>query len=617
MCSNPLFLVIYGIAWFHLYSLCQYGRVRKNLPVLVVCAVLFMGYLIYGAVSYHKYRKNSPVKQYLGIQACEDRFVLNGSAGEEFCLSMEEIRCVQVRKNRIFFFLKGWRYVQVDVSWTEVSQKDSSRQDLLKAEKENLDFVHLKLSSLPFFRKYFWRYFVCAALLLVTLAGAAGVCNSAIPYRGKLSWCLWELRDKRSVKLQEEHQNLFETGLEGVLADIRTKVDMPEKLCLSNSFNLHFLPDGTIDTLDTMLYGFDEKGNFTNSYLITYNRKHSNKMEIWLNDSAKGAYLPEKDFGVLRDALSAIDLEQAVSEWDEGVYGILYYGIRQWNLSDGGLLFVNESGETWEPYGMESPITGFSISVFCPDDSSIQPKRYLYRADGQMPLVQRPDGKEVTGNPSFCPAALDFEEIGSVETETKIYYLENQEPVYEYILNRFFLEASEPGAEKVNRTLSELYEKYRADYQMRGRSAETAASADELGMQAPFDHLYFEGIYYNGEDYCSLLMREINYFGGAHPYVTLHGYTFEKETGEIVDIENVTNMSEEEIIENINNAFIQAEGVSKVHDTYVGEMWLNDSKEAYPQCGFFLTNDGIVVYFGRNYLGNVTLGSPMYLLEQP
>ena len=46
-------------------------------------------------------------------------------------------------------------------------------------------------------------------------------------------------------------------------------MDLPEKLCLVNSFNLHFRADGTVETLYTFVKGFDENGNFVDSYLIS------------------------------------------------------------------------------------------------------------------------------------------------------------------------------------------------------------------------------------------------------------------------------------------------------------------------------------------------------------
>ena len=75
----------------------------------------------------------------------------------------------------------------------------------------------------------------------MTFLGAAGTAWSAVPFNGKLSWVINELQSSRRVRLV--HNNIYEDGLDGLLEDIRGKVDLPEKLCLVNSFNLHFRAD--------------------------------------------------------------------------------------------------------------------------------------------------------------------------------------------------------------------------------------------------------------------------------------------------------------------------------------------------------------------------------------
>lgn len=83
--------------------------------------------------------------------------------------------------------------------------------------------------------------------------------KSAMPWQGKLGIYLHMWKDKRTVTMV--HDNVYVDGIEGVFHDIRTEIDLPEMLCLSTSFNMHFAPDGTILSLDTMLYGFDGKGD--------------------------------------------------------------------------------------------------------------------------------------------------------------------------------------------------------------------------------------------------------------------------------------------------------------------------------------------------------------------
>ena len=46
MLSNPIFIAIYGIFFYELYTLCKYGRIRKNIIVLLGCMIFFLAYLV-------------------------------------------------------------------------------------------------------------------------------------------------------------------------------------------------------------------------------------------------------------------------------------------------------------------------------------------------------------------------------------------------------------------------------------------------------------------------------------------------------------------------------------------------------------------------------------------
>lgn len=43
---HPVFLAVYGIAWYHLRALCRYGGRRSHLPVLAVCSLFFLVWMI-------------------------------------------------------------------------------------------------------------------------------------------------------------------------------------------------------------------------------------------------------------------------------------------------------------------------------------------------------------------------------------------------------------------------------------------------------------------------------------------------------------------------------------------------------------------------------------------
>ena len=176
------------------------------------------------------------------------------------------------------------------------------------------------------------------------------------------------------------HNNIYEDGLDGILEDIRGKVDLPEKLCLVNSFNLHFRADGTVETLYTFVKGFDENGNFVDSYLISYDAADSDKITIWLGGAADMEFDQEKDLEPLLEAMRVLPLKETVENWQEDIYGILYYGERSWGYSTEGIRYLEPDGSVSYPGAYASAeIKGFSVSVFCPENEAVTPVRYLYR----------------------------------------------------------------------------------------------------------------------------------------------------------------------------------------------------------------------------------------------
>lgn len=293
MISNPVFLIIYAVFWFHLYSLCRFGRMAKNIPVLLLCTACFVLYVILYLIWVHQHKKH-----------------------------------------------KAW--------------------------------------EIPAVCRKIWKWPVLLALIVCTVAGAYKVVWSGIPYNGKLAWFLEDLQNKRTVVLQEEHRNVYRNGVEGFFEDVDRKVGLPEKLCLATSFNMHFLKDGTIDTVDTMLLGFDEKGNCVGSYLITYNQSKSHKITIYLNDAAGKQWDEKKDIRPLIEAVSCIDLKETVKAWDQNEYGVLYYGLREWNDTAENLMWLNGAKETWKLQGTGRMVSAYSVSVFCPLKEEQAPIRFLY-----------------------------------------------------------------------------------------------------------------------------------------------------------------------------------------------------------------------------------------------
>lgn len=362
----PLFLVVYVTAWGAFVRLCLYGGVRRNLPLLALCMAFFAVYLIVYLVELCMYGKRSLKRIFSQFEIEENRIAAEWEEDDrkqQAVFELRDVRWYRKKKEHIFLFLKGHRFV-----WLDTEQISEQKRE----------FLEMKLTQRGILATHFWRIPIALILAGVTFLGAAGTAWSAVPFNGKLSWVINELQSSRRVRLV--HNNIYEDGLDGLLEDIRGKVDLPEKLCLVNSFNLHFRADGTVETLYTFVKGFDENGNFVDSYLISYDAADSDKITIWLGGAADMEFDQEKDLEPLLEAMRVLPLKETVENWQEDIYGILYYGERSWGYSTEGIRYLEPDGSVSYPGAYASAeIKGFSVSVFCPENEAVTPVRYLYR----------------------------------------------------------------------------------------------------------------------------------------------------------------------------------------------------------------------------------------------
>ena len=362
----PLFLVVYVTAWGAFVRLCLYGGVRRNLPLLALCMTFFAVYLIVYFAELCMYGKRSLKRIFSQFEIEENRIAAEWEEDDrkqQAVFELRDVRWYRKKKGQIFLFLKGHRFV-----WLDTEQISEQKRE----------FLEMKLTQRGILATHFWRIPIALILAGVTFLGAAGTAWSAVPFNGKLSWVINELQSSRRVRLV--HNNIYEDGLDGLLEDIRGKVDLPEKLCLVNSFNLHFRADGTVETLYTFVKGFDENGNFVDSYLISYDAADSDKITIWLGGAADMEFDREKDLEPLLEAMRVLPLKETVENWKEDIYGILYYGERSWGYSTEGIRYLEPDGSVSYPGTYASAeIKGFSVSVFCPENEAVTPVRYLYR----------------------------------------------------------------------------------------------------------------------------------------------------------------------------------------------------------------------------------------------
>lgn len=178
------------------------------------------------------------------------------------------------------------------------------------------------------------------------------------------------------------HNNLYEDGIDGLLDDLGSIIEYPQYLMLQTTFDLRFAPDGTITSIDTMWYGYDERYTYVDSYLITYDAGKSNKITVYFDGGTGDAYDATKDMNVLFDAMRLIPYEKTVADWNQPEYGLLYMGERDWGYNTEGIVYLDRKGNIDIPSNeVRRELIGPTVSVYCPKDDSIVPVRYLFCED--------------------------------------------------------------------------------------------------------------------------------------------------------------------------------------------------------------------------------------------
>jgi len=224
------------------------------------------------------------------------------------------------------------------------------------------------------FYKVRWPYIAIIAIVLITSVYGFKIYNSAINFNGKLSWYLHDLENKKTIKL--EHNNIYDSGIEGIFEDINKEIQMPENLYVSDSFSLKFDSNGIVKSFDTYLYGKNDKDELE-SYLISYDSNKSEKIIVYLNGYVNDNYNEDKLLKPLIDTMKVIKLKETVSNWDENQYGILYSGKRNWGYNSNGIVYLDSKGNRKSPSNGSSEIVGYTVSVFVPGkEDKYTPVRY-------------------------------------------------------------------------------------------------------------------------------------------------------------------------------------------------------------------------------------------------
>lgn len=246
-----------------------------------------------------------------------------------------------------------------------------------------------KVDSVDKFRKQIISIEL-VVIFAATLFFGGRIIYSAIPYNGALSWKVHEWTHKKEIML--EHNNLYESGVEGILSDLEEELKLPENLYISGKFQIDFAENGEIQHIDTFLYGQDKKGK-KNTYLIEYNAKKGDMMTVWIDGNVNGEYEEDMRLSPMIEILEKADWKDQVKEWAENsgqsqIYEILYMGRRAFQTEE-GLRYIEGNSKEQDGYGATEgneffkqlrnggEIIGFEVSLHMPEVESVTPIRYM------------------------------------------------------------------------------------------------------------------------------------------------------------------------------------------------------------------------------------------------
>lgn len=224
-----------------------------------------------------------------------------------------------------------------------------------------------------------------------TIFFLAMVIQSAIPYRGALSWKIDEWINHKTIPLT--HSNLFQDGIEGILQDINRSVTLPKDLYISETLDVQFKGDGTITKVETMLYGRDNQGN-PKGYLVNYDAKKTKNIELRLNHGEGFHFISDKKLEPLFVLFKNSKYKDHIDHWNllrpNSTFGLSYSGKQEVFDTQKLYLVPREGLET--SYFSKNPNaipTGYQTGFYRIDEG----KTILFRClvDAETSSLESPD----------------------------------------------------------------------------------------------------------------------------------------------------------------------------------------------------------------------------------
>lgn len=230
---------------------------------------------------------------------------------------------------------------------------------------------------------------IIALLVILTAAAIAGLVWVATPFNSPLAWKIYDwLHDK---KVSYTHNNIYTDGVQGILEDIGTRLDLPETLYIRNAQTIGYDVNGTVTDIYMLLYGVKDNGD-VGTYLVSYNADSSANRRAHDKDGSGGHLTVtvggsvstdfSRDTMLLQpmlDLADALDLQE-LSEWyaaisDSDSLEIIYWGYRQMDTNAYSYRVTPTSNQLSAI--VSNTYDGYEISLHAPDNSDAAPARYF------------------------------------------------------------------------------------------------------------------------------------------------------------------------------------------------------------------------------------------------
>lgn len=221
-----------------------------------------------------------------------------------------------------------------------------------------------------------WKSFIVLIATLAILILGYKLFISGSKFEESISRKLFHSEKKISIKLSND--NIYTNGIDDILNDISKEITLPKELYISDNFEIFFNPDGTITSINALLYG-KNKNDFTDSFLLSYDYNKSKKLKITLNKNVNAKYDKKYSISPLINSLNVIPLKYAISNCSENNFGISYSGKKELDPNTTEFVYIDSKGTTKEQTNPSaSKITGYAISLFVPNKETFySPIQYI------------------------------------------------------------------------------------------------------------------------------------------------------------------------------------------------------------------------------------------------